>query len=356
MFYQRFGKKGFTLIELLVVVAIIALLIAILLPSLGRAREASKRGMCATNIKGIVGACKTYAMDNKDQWPTVGSSRGMAATGTSAVLPLKCMGGVTALARNEDSRSVPFSDPNQSKYSNVFPSRALWVLVRGGQSGAKNFICPSSEDTADDTPDVQTYYDFRGYGYLSYGYQMPFYTSLNSCVARENMDQRMVLLGDKGPQFYANAAAPAVLSVPPPTNPPTVIGYNSMYYLVGAGPSLAMGNLPPGGGNGVIYADQWGANLATDLSLLKPLNSPNHAKGEGQNIARVDGSAEFVKTPCAGIDRDNIYTLMRPSYAGLALPGTIWSGYYPGASSQNYGCPGVMAGNASFNTDTVLVP
>ena len=64
-------KKAFTLIELLVVVAIIALLISILLPSLARARELSKRVVCAANSRGIGQACKIYAQENEEFWPTV---------------------------------------------------------------------------------------------------------------------------------------------------------------------------------------------------------------------------------------------------------------------------------------------
>ena len=46
-------EKGFTLIELLVVVAIIALLVAILIPAVQRAREEANRAVCATNLKGL---------------------------------------------------------------------------------------------------------------------------------------------------------------------------------------------------------------------------------------------------------------------------------------------------------------
>src|SRR5262249_30210718 len=59
------GRPGFTLIELLVVVAIIALLIAILLPSLARAKEQGKIAACLANLKAIGVAAASYEADQK---------------------------------------------------------------------------------------------------------------------------------------------------------------------------------------------------------------------------------------------------------------------------------------------------
>ncbi|MEM9167823.1 MAG: prepilin-type N-terminal cleavage/methylation domain-containing protein [Planctomycetota bacterium] len=63
------GRRGFTLIELLVVIAIIALLIGILLPSLGRARETGRSVVCASNQRQFGVAFEGYGSDNRDRLP-----------------------------------------------------------------------------------------------------------------------------------------------------------------------------------------------------------------------------------------------------------------------------------------------
>lgn len=70
-------KRGFTLIELLVVVAIIAVLIAILMPSLGKAREQARNVKCLSVLRQFGVAANIYADQSNDFTPQAdGGSRG----------------------------------------------------------------------------------------------------------------------------------------------------------------------------------------------------------------------------------------------------------------------------------------
>jgi prepilin-type N-terminal cleavage/methylation domain-containing protein/prepilin-type processing-associated H-X9-DG protein len=60
---------GFTIVELLVVIAIIALITAILLPALGKARAIARRTRCASNLKQIDVAMHSYLSSNDDKYP-----------------------------------------------------------------------------------------------------------------------------------------------------------------------------------------------------------------------------------------------------------------------------------------------
>jgi prepilin-type N-terminal cleavage/methylation domain-containing protein/prepilin-type processing-associated H-X9-DG protein len=66
---EMIKKKGFTLVELLVVISIIALLLSVLMPALGRARDQARRVACGAQIKNVGLAILSYASANNGYFP-----------------------------------------------------------------------------------------------------------------------------------------------------------------------------------------------------------------------------------------------------------------------------------------------
>ena len=87
---KQTSRRGFTLVELLVVIGIIAILVALLLPSLNAAREQAKSLQCMSNLRQIGVGIFLYTNDNKGhmmpalRYPSVGGvpTNGGFATGT----------------------------------------------------------------------------------------------------------------------------------------------------------------------------------------------------------------------------------------------------------------------------------
>lgn len=267
-------KRAFTLIELLVVVAIIALLIAILMPALGRARESARRAMCSSNLKQVATALNVYATENGDKFCQIKYNAGKNLTATD--VNYTGTGADTAIQspwRNLVDNNVddPFNTSNAkvtAAMDTPTMSASLWLLCRYGQATPKVFICPSvkAQNAAED-PMVDG----------SAGSVSPKYFS----------------------DFYVAKKGGALIS----------FSFHNPYssdWTSSAKPGFAIGGdanngaTPDVGGNG--------SNPVAGTNIdYTPGNSTNH-NSEGQNIVFVDASVQYAKNPYVGVNSDNVYT------------------------------------------------
>ncbi len=111
---RRARMKGFTLIELLVVVAIIALLISILLPSLSNAREQAKTAKCGTQLKQIGLALESCRNDYNGQVPShddgaYNSPQGVMLTWVDWLYDMRYLGEIKLTFCPTDKRPDPLA-------------------------------------------------------------------------------------------------------------------------------------------------------------------------------------------------------------------------------------------------------
>ena len=134
---KRVKHECFTLIELLVVIAIIAILAAILLPAMGKARERGRSSSCISNLKQLGMALSYYASDNDDNMVP-------ANQGTNKYLWEHTLASVGYLDRLGNAKSG---------YTKLDGNK-LQVL-----------LCPSDTSPVSDYDTVRKYYVPLSYGY-----------------------------------------------------------------------------------------------------------------------------------------------------------------------------------------------
>ena len=72
------ARTGFTLVELLVVISVVAILAALSLPALARAKETARRAACASNLRQIVLGAQIHVDEHEDSFPGQPGGDGVA--------------------------------------------------------------------------------------------------------------------------------------------------------------------------------------------------------------------------------------------------------------------------------------
>ncbi|HEY7425105.1 MAG TPA: DUF1559 domain-containing protein [Gemmataceae bacterium] len=158
---SRSARNGFTLTELLVVLAIIAILIALLLPATRRVRGAAERVQCQNNLKQLMLAFNSFESTGR---PAPFSSTGHPDAPTEQLFPPGCLGpGATPEERlSWVVALLPYLE-QASLYQRFDLEKGYAGNLPAAQTRIKTLLCPALQDVATDEA-VTPYLAMSGIG------------------------------------------------------------------------------------------------------------------------------------------------------------------------------------------------
>ena len=258
------ARKAFTLIELLVVVAIIALLIAMLLPSLSRAREQAKLVKCGTNMKALGTALFSYAAGNQD----IVVEGGAFYRNDVAAVPPAAPGRACALLAFPEAFWL---NGDVTQYQNPYTTGSGHFPIMQQKRGI--FYCPSAAK--------ELQYGQSGSGYDGYG--LNYYNRSRF----QNTNGTGLCGGIDGNLPNAYEPVPPVIKKVANLKPTKILAYEG-YYTVGAG----------GNGNGQywVYNRHLARTTTTATTVTKYRGVSNYLFNDGHVESHPD---YYTKYPSA---------------------------------------------------------